>query len=81
VIDTAEDTAVLGVHFKPGGALPFFGRPLCELVDTHVDLETLWGRSARELRDRLRAAKTPLETFRAVETERRARLSAPARTE
>jgi AraC-like DNA-binding protein len=34
VIDTAEDTAVLGVHFKPGGALPFFGRPLCELTDT-----------------------------------------------
>jgi hypothetical protein len=33
VIDTAEDTAVLGVHFKPGGALPFFGRPLCELTD------------------------------------------------
>src|SRR5260370_10521379 len=36
VIDTAEDTAVVSVHFKPGGALPFFGRPLCELVDTHV---------------------------------------------
>jgi AraC-like DNA-binding protein len=78
VIDTVEDTAVLGVHFKPGGALPFFGRPLCELVDTHVDLETLWGRSVRGLRDEVRAARTPLETFHVVETELRARLSAPA---
>src|SRR2546422_8783900 len=27
------------------------------VIDTHVDLETLWGRSARELRDQLRTAQ------------------------
>jgi AraC-like DNA-binding protein len=78
VIDTAEDTAVLGVHFKPGGALPFFGRPLCELTDTHVNLEALWGRSARELRDRLREANTPIHAFRLLEASLRARLSPSA---
>jgi hypothetical protein len=60
VIDTAEEASLLGVHFRPGGAFPFFDLPVSELVDTHVDLETLWGRSARELRDRLRAVTTPL---------------------
>jgi AraC-like DNA-binding protein len=74
VIDTAEEASLLGVHFRPGGAFPFFGLPVNELVDTHVDLETLWGRSARELRDRLRAAPTPFAKFRVIETALLARL-------
>ncbi|HEX2680454.1 MAG TPA: DUF6597 domain-containing transcriptional factor, partial [Candidatus Dormibacteraeota bacterium] len=56
VIDTAEEASLLGVHFKAGGAFPFFGPLVSELVDTHVDLETLWGHSGRELRERLHAA-------------------------
>jgi hypothetical protein len=27
VIDTAEQREVMGAHFKPGGAFPFFNRP------------------------------------------------------
>jgi AraC-like DNA-binding protein len=76
-IDTAEETSLLGVHFRPGGAFPFFGLPVSELVDTHVDLETLWGRSARELRDRLRVTKTPIDRFRVLETALLARLPGP----
>jgi hypothetical protein len=67
VIDTAEEASLLGVHFRPGGAFPFFGLPVSELVDTHVDLETLWGRSGRELRERLRNAARPLDKFRVLE--------------
>src|SRR5262245_48317086 len=36
VIDTAEEASLLGVHFKPGGAFPFFDRPISELVNMHV---------------------------------------------
>jgi AraC-like DNA-binding protein len=75
VIDTAEETSVLGVHFKPGGAFPFFGLPVSELIDTHVDLEALWDGSARELRDRLRRATTPIDKFRVLEAALVARLS------
>jgi AraC-like DNA-binding protein len=75
VIDTAEEASLLGVHFRPGGAFPFFDLPVSELVDTHVDLETLWGRSARELRDRLRAVTTPLAKFRVIEMALLARLT------
>src|SRR5262245_37027368 len=67
VIDTAEEASLLGVHFKPGGAFPFVGLPLDELVNTHVDLETVWGRSGRELRERLLAATAPMDRFRIVE--------------
>src|SRR5688572_22765902 len=47
VIDTREHASVIGVHFTPGGAAPFIGLPAGALANTHVDLETLWGTSAR----------------------------------
>jgi AraC-like DNA-binding protein len=67
----------MGVHFKPGGAYPFLGAPACELADRHVDLETLWGPSAAELRERLCAAATPIERFSLMEKALTAHLSRP----
>jgi AraC-like DNA-binding protein len=67
VIDTAEEASLLGVHFRPGGAFPFFGLPMSELVDTHVELETLWAQASGELRERLRSAARPLDKFRVLE--------------
>jgi AraC-like DNA-binding protein len=67
VIDTEEEVSIMGVHFKAGGAFPFLGLPAGELADVHVNLETLWGRSAVELRERLCGAATPLERFRLLE--------------
>ncbi len=63
VTDTTEEKSVIGVHFKPAGAFPFLGVPPEELADAHVDLESLWGRSARELRERLCEASTPQMRF------------------
>ena len=77
VIDTAEEASLLGVHFKPGGALPFFGLPVSELAQTHVNLDALWGRLAGQLRERLLAATSPLARFRILESTLAARLSAP----
>ena len=59
VIDGEEQTSVAGVHFKPGGASPFFGRPLTELADRHVSLDLLWGPDAGLLREQALAARTP----------------------
>jgi len=67
VIDTREHASIVGVHFRPGGALPFLGVQPGELADRHVDLETLWGRSAIELRERLCAAATPADRFAVLE--------------
>lgn len=59
VTDTAEEVSVMGVRFKPGGAFPFLGPLTRELADRHVDLGTVWGRAAGEIRERLCEAASP----------------------
>ncbi|EEF62032.1 helix-turn-helix domain-containing protein [Pedosphaera parvula] len=71
-VDTREH--VMGVHFKPGGAFRFLGVPASELADTHVDLEVLWGRSTKDLREQLCAAANPAGRFRLLERALVARL-------
>jgi AraC-like DNA-binding protein len=74
-MDTRQEMSVIGVHFMPGGAFPFLGMPAAELSDTHIALETLWGPSAREIRERLCAATSPAERFCLLESALLARLS------
>jgi AraC-like DNA-binding protein len=77
VIDTREHASVMGVHFKPGGALPFLGHPAGLFADSHIDLQTLWGAQARELRERLCSAPTLALRFRILEGALLERLSRP----
>jgi AraC-like DNA-binding protein len=63
-----HDVFIIGVHFKPGGAFPFLGLPAGELTDSHVDLESLWGRSATTLRERLCEAHTTSHRFSLLES-------------
>ncbi|HMA40235.1 MAG TPA: AraC family transcriptional regulator [Gemmatimonadales bacterium] len=44
---------LLGVRFRPGGALPFLHHPLDELTGREVELDALWGRAAGSLADAL----------------------------
>ena len=67
VIDTAQQDSVIGIHFKPGGAFPFFRLPADELHNLHVSLEDLWGVEARLLRERLLQAPTPERKFQVIE--------------
>jgi len=48
----------MAVHFKPGGAFPFLGLAANELLDTHVSLQDIWGRSALEIRERISTERT-----------------------
>jgi AraC-like DNA-binding protein len=68
VIDTAEHSLTMGVHFRPGGAVPFLGVPADELKDAHVDVRNLWGPQATELRERLCDAATHAQRFRLLES-------------
>src|SRR5215472_13441565 len=72
--DTTEEAAVIGVHFKPGGAFPFLGISADELADMHLDLGTMWGSAASETRERLSAASTSCQQFRLLENLLLARL-------
>lgn len=58
MLDTSRPASVIGVHFKPSGAFPFFTLPMDELRNQHVPLEALWGKRATDLRERLLATAT-----------------------
>jgi AraC-like DNA-binding protein len=63
LIDPLVHASIIGVCFRPGRAAPALGVPASDLADAHVDLESLWGRAAAELRDRLCTAATPARRF------------------
>ncbi|MCT7375689.1 AraC family transcriptional regulator [Chelativorans salis] len=67
VSDTAEEAALLGVHFKPGGAFAILGLPAAAFTNLHVDLRTIWGPAATMLRERLCVMTRPLARFQLLE--------------
>jgi AraC-like DNA-binding protein len=67
LIDPLVHASIIGVHFRPGRAVPVLGVPASELAGAHVDLESLWGREAAELRERLCAAAAPAKRFAVLE--------------
>ncbi len=68
VIDAIQHAAMIGVHFRPGGAFAVLGVPSAEFTDAHLDLATLWGDdAASELRERLCAATTHRARFEYLE--------------
>jgi AraC-like DNA-binding protein len=77
VTDAAEEASVMGVHFKQGGAFPFLGLSADELADTHIDLDTIWGCRATEIRERLSATAAPIHRFRLLERELLSRILRP----
>ena len=67
VLDTAEETAVVGVHFRAGGAFPFFGVPAGELHNLRVSLDALWGPRAESLVDQVLNASSAEAKFDVLE--------------
>jgi len=68
---------VMGVAFRPGAAGALLGVPAAELADRHVPLDALWGRSARELRERLAACPDAHSALRLLEHYLQARMNKP----
>jgi AraC-like DNA-binding protein len=82
-VDSRHRAVMVGVHFRPGRAFPFLGISPAEIVDTHVQLDDVWGSDGRNLREQLLAARSPSERFRLLEAVllrrlRRARPGHPA---
>src|SRR5262249_866875 len=75
--DTTEEAAVIGIHFKPGGAFPFLGISADALSEMHLDLGAIWGSAACEVRERLCEASTSRQQFRLLENFLLARLRRP----
>src|SRR4030095_328940 len=75
VIDAMPGSALIGAHFRPGGAAAFLGSPADIFRDEGVELDALWGGAIRDLRDALIAAPRPADKFHLFEVflRRRAR--------
>lgn len=67
IIDTESQASIIGIHFKPGGALPFCSVSGAELQDVTVSAESLWGASGVHLRERLLEAPITRQKFRVLE--------------
>lgn len=65
-IDAAQ--AVVTIHFRPAGALPFLGVPLGELENSCVGLDGLWGRHGAALHEQLVATPSPPDRISLVES-------------
>ena len=73
-IDASRHTAMLGVHFKPGGVAAVLGVPPSEILDTHLDLEQLWPSGADTLRERVCESAAVADRFAIVEAALTSRL-------
>jgi AraC-like DNA-binding protein len=56
VVTVAENRELIGVRFKPGGALPFVTSSLHEFTGRRVPLPLLWGGLAQRMGDVVRSA-------------------------
>jgi AraC-like DNA-binding protein len=74
VCNALQHEAMMGVHFRPGGAFPFLGTEASELTNAHANLADLWGRSGLKLRERLCTAPTSQRLFQIMEDALRDRL-------
>src|SRR5260370_24627164 len=67
VIDPTTLVTTMSICFKPGGARLFLPMPASEVTNQVVDLFTLWGTAAFDLREQLRAAQARGEMVRILE--------------
>ncbi len=59
VRDVSQPARSVGAQLRPGVARLLLGVPADELAERHTPLEDLWGRAAREMRERLQELSSP----------------------
>ncbi len=67
VTDSTEESSILGVNFRLGGALPFLGLASGEPGESHVNLEDVCGPRSSELHGRLAECSRVMDRFRILE--------------
>jgi AraC-like DNA-binding protein len=79
VTDSTEESAVLGVNFRLGGALPILGFASVEPGGSHIDLRDVCGRGTTELQLRLSECSQPEKRFHILEQWLLGQLNPPTR--
>lgn len=68
VLGVVRGASMMGAHFGPGGAAPFFGFPISELSGNVIELDLIWKREILELREQLLEADGPDQKFDLLES-------------
>jgi AraC-like DNA-binding protein len=68
VIGVEAGASMMGVHFKTGGARPFFGFPISELTAQVIELDLIWKRDIVAVRDRILGTESIEAKFDLVES-------------
>jgi AraC-like DNA-binding protein len=68
IIIGSDNSNMIGIRFKPGGAYPFFGFPISELTEWVTELDLIWGRLIYDIRDQLLEIDSPEEKLLRFET-------------
>jgi AraC-like DNA-binding protein len=66
LIDASVST-MIGVHFKPGGAYPFFNLPVSELNNTTIETDILWNIDIHYIRDEILSCESIQNKFLVLE--------------
>ena len=77
IVDTSDMADLIGIMFQPGGFPPFAADAADLFSNRSVGLEEIWGTSAGDLRDHLRALPTPSKRLYALEQFLLARFASP----
>lgn len=67
VLDTRQQRWLAAVEFRSGAARHFFSIPMLAVCNEVVELQDLWGREGKSLREKLLEAPTPASKFRVFE--------------
>lgn len=67
IIDTSPQRAIVNVHFRIGGAVPFLPMPVHAIRDVQLPLSEVWGRSGAVVREQLLEQPTPEATLSRLE--------------
>ncbi|MEO6003677.1 MAG: DUF6597 domain-containing transcriptional factor [Opitutus sp.] len=74
VIEQSGSYHLIGIRFRPGGAYPLFGASLAKFTGHVIELEHLWGRDARRLREQLHEQPDDRSLLRHLESWLQSRL-------
>jgi AraC-like DNA-binding protein len=67
IIDTRQQSSMVGVHLKPGGVWRLLGVPASELTDAHIEWSDLVGADASRLIETLLDTRDPQDRLRRLD--------------
>lgn len=68
ILIDASVSSMIGVHFRPGGAYPFFDFPLNELNNLTIEMDTLWNKEIHDIREAILSTPMIEQKFRILES-------------